>query len=118
MEEYEEWINKAKSDLKAAFNSLNSKDYDWACFKSQQAIEKALKGMYIKKFHELLKIHDLVLLSKKVSAPDNIIVLCSKINPSYIDTRYPDVFKIYTKEDAEQTLNYSKEVLKWIEKNL
>jgi len=118
MKEYETWIKKAKDDLKASHHSLDSKDYEWACFQAQQAVEKALKSMYIKKHDGLLKSHDLVLLARKVNAPQEIIVSCSQINPSYIDTRYPDLSKDYSEEDTERILNLVKEVLEWIKKNL
>lgn len=118
MEEEKIWLTKAKKDFKAAKNSFESEDYEWACFQAQQAVEKALKAIYIKKYKRLLKIHDLVLLARKINAPKEIIVLCSKINPSYIDTRYPDLSKIYTEEDAKEILNLTEKVLEWIEKNL
>lgn len=47
------WLRQAESDLNAAKNSMNSKNYDWSCFQSQQAAEKCLKaflynrGVYI-----------------------------------------------------------------------
>ena len=118
MEEEKIWLAKAKKDLSAAKNSLNSRDYEWACFQAQQAVEKALKAIYIKKYKKLLKIHDLVLLARKINAPQEIIIFCSKINPSYIDTRYPDLSKGYTEKDAKEILNLTEEILKWIEKIL
>lgn len=117
-EEIENWWKQSEKDLKAAKNSLNSGDYEWACFQTQQAVEKALKAVYIKKYKRLLKIHDLVLLARKINAPKEIIVLCSKINPSYTDTRYPDLSKSYTEEDAKEILNFSEEILEWIKNNL
>ena len=116
--EINEWFDKAKKDLKAAENSIKTKDYEWSCFQSQQAVEKALKAIYIKKNKKLLKVHDLVLLAKKINAPRKIILLCSKINPSYIETRYPDLSSFYGEEEAKDILVYSHEVLKWTEKNL
>ncbi len=116
--EEKEWLKKAKEDLKAAGNSLKSKDYGWSCFQSQQAVEKALKALYIKKYKRLLKVHDLVLLAKKIDAPKEIINYCNKINPSYIDTRYLDTLRVYIEDDAKNILNLASMVLKWIEKNL
>lgn len=117
-EEIKRWLERAKTDLKVAKDSFKSKNYGWACFQAQQASEKALKSLYIKKYKKLLRIHDLVLLARKINAPKEIIVLCSKINPSYIDTRYPDLSKSYSKKDAEEVINSAGKILKWIEKNL
>ena len=118
MEEIKVWFERAKKDFKAATNSLNSGDYEWTAFQAQQATEKSLKALYIKKHKNFIKIHDLVFLARKVNAPKEILVLCSKINPSYLDTRYPDLTKSYNQEDAKEILNYAEKVLEWIEKNL
>jgi len=53
--EIENWIEQAKCDLAAARNSSKSKNFDWACFQSQQAAEKALKACYLQKFNALKK---------------------------------------------------------------
>ncbi len=112
------WLEQAKRDLKAAENSLKSGDYDWASFQSQQAVEKALKALSIKKTGQFPKIHDLVKLSKLVNAPEEIMIQCGKLNPSYIETRYPDSARDYSKDDAEEFINIADDILKWIEKNL
>lgn len=109
---------KTKRDFEVAKTSLNSENYEWACFQAQQSAEKALKSLYIKKYRELIRTHDLVLLARRVSAPEKIIVFCSQINPSYIDTRYPDLEKNYSKRDAERILKFTEEVLEWIKENL
>jgi len=117
MKDVKDWMERARKDLRAAENSYNARDYDWSCFQAQQAVEKALKALNIIKYKKLLRAHDLVLLARRVNAPKEIIVLCSKINPSYIDTRYPDLSRIYEKKDAKYILELSKKVLKWTEKS-
>jgi len=42
-------FEQAKSDVKHARNSLRDGDYDWACFAAQQAAEKVIKALYMKK---------------------------------------------------------------------
>lgn len=114
----EEWYNRAEKDIKAAEGSINSEEYNWACFQVHQAVEKALKALYIKKHKKLIKVHDLSLLAKRCNAPKNIFDLCSDINPVYVDTRYPDVPKDYKKEEALILIDKAKEVIEWIEKIL
>ena len=111
-------VKSSKKRFESRKNSFKTKNYEWACFQAQQAVEKGLKAIYIKKYKKLLKVHDLVLLSKKINAPRKIIILCSKINPAYLDARYPDISKSYTEEDSKEILNYALDVLKWIETNL
>ena len=112
------WYSRAKKDLVAAKHSLESGDYEWAGYQVHQSVEKALKAVYIKKNNKLIKIHDLVLLARKINAPNEIIELCSKINPSFLDTRHPDSSKNYTIEEAQDLINFAEEILKWTEKCL
>ncbi len=117
-QETEKWIEQSEKDLKAAESSLHSENYEWASFQAHQATEKSLKALHIKKHKNFLKTHDLVLLSRKIDAPNNIVTLCSKINPSYLDTRYPDVPKSYSRIEAEEIVSFAKEVIEWIKENL
>ncbi|MBI2631774.1 HEPN domain-containing protein [Candidatus Pacearchaeota archaeon] len=116
--ETEKWLEQVKKDIRAANNSFNSRDYEWACFQAHQAVEKSLKALIIEKKSFLIKTHDLVLLAKKLDAPEDIKIKCSKINPSYIDTRYPDVPKAYSEVEVREIVKLSEEVISWIEKNL
>ena len=109
--ETEKWLKQAKKDMRAANNSLNSKDYEWACFQAHQAVEKSLKALIIEKNSSLIKTHDLVLLAKKLDAPEEIKIKCSKINPSYVDTRYPDAPKAYSEEEAKDIVKLAEEVM-------
>jgi len=117
-EELKKWIEQAEKDFDTARYNLIGKKIGAAIFYSQQAAEKALKTLYIKKYKKLLKIHDLVLLARKVNAPKEIIVLCSKINPAYTDARYPDLSRDYSEKDAQEIINFAEEVLKWTKKSL
>ncbi len=120
--EVKNWLRQAKNDLAAAKNSLNSRNFDWACFQAQQAAEKALKAVYIKIKKSLLKVHDLVKLSREVGAPPDIILKCTKIAPVYFEVRYPEGDELpsekITKEKAEELIQLSEEVLLWTEKKL
>ena len=83
------WIKQAVRDMQSAENSLKSGDYYVAALLSQQAVEKALKYLYITRKKKLLPIHDLTALAKLVGAPQDILFKCSEINPVYIEVRYP-----------------------------
>jgi HEPN domain-containing protein len=116
--EVKNWLEQAEHDLEVAEYNLDGNMLDAAAFYSQQAAEKALKSLYISKFNELWKVHDLVRIAKRIHAPANIIELCAKITPAYTTTRYPDVGLAYDREDVEETLMSAKEILKWVKKNL
>ena len=112
------WWKQAETDLKAAENSFKSKDYYACAFWCQQAVEKALKGLLIKRKNTFPKVHDLTKLAKLNNTPLEIIKLCAKLNPAYTASRYPDAPIKYTKEDCKKIIKYSQEILKWIKKNI
>ncbi|MEM2321233.1 MAG: HEPN domain-containing protein [Candidatus Bathyarchaeia archaeon] len=41
-----DWLRQAIKDYKHAKTSLEVGDYEWACFVSHQAAEKAVKALY------------------------------------------------------------------------
>lgn len=110
--EIKEWLERAERDLDSSRYNLRGKKYDVAAFLAQQAAEKAMKALYIMKYKELWKIHDLVKLGEKVSAPKEILVLCEKLNQHYIATRYP-VEAEYSEADSSEAVNDSEKVIEW-----
>jgi len=113
------WFDKAKDDLNTAKYNLSGSKFEAGIFFLQQTAEKALKALYIKKFKSLLKTHDLVILAKRINAPDNLIELCKKLAPSYQYTRYPDVIKVDNLDEiSKDFLNYTEQILKWVKKKI
>ena len=68
IEEINKWFNLAERDLVSAKKNFKKKIYYVSAFLCQQSVERGLKALYIKKYKELLKIHDLVKLAKKIDA--------------------------------------------------
>ena len=121
-EESKNWLMQAEADLKAAKNSLKSKDYHASVFWSQQAVEKCLKGLIIEKEGELIKIHDLVILGKRAGLPLELISKCEKLSKVYIESRYGVLDEIpakkFNKNNAGEFLSISEEVLEWCRKKI
>lgn len=111
--EMKKWRKSGEKDFDTAKYLFNGKKYEESAFFCQQAVEKLLKAKLLERTNKLIKVHDLVLLARKLDAPENIIIACSKITPAYIDSRYPDLFKEYSVEDLEEILLLTKEVLEW-----
>lgn len=44
-----DWLRQAEADLESAGTSLRGGHFEWACFAAQQAAEKAVKAIYVKK---------------------------------------------------------------------
>jgi HEPN domain-containing protein len=113
------WLEKSEKDLVTAKYNLQGDQIEAGLFFLQQSAEKALKALYIKKFKSLIKVHDLVLLARKLKAPKEIIELCKKLTPAYQYTRYPDVSPVENiQESASIFLEYCEKIVKWVKKSI
>ena len=125
--EVQRWLRQAEKDLESARDSLTAKHYEWACFQSQQAAEKALKAfLYSKGLRAILthSIRDLVLDCSKFNKGFGNLVSQGKVLDSYyIPTRYPDGLvgneipsEYYSQEDASQCISYAELILKMVKR--
>lgn len=123
-QEIKNWWEQAKKDLITAENSLKSEDYYASAFWCQQAVEKSLKALILKKYRDkFIPEHSLVRLGRKVRIPGNYLKGLKKLSPQYFLSRYPDAteempYELYEKETVFEFLEISKGVLKWIKNQL
>lgn len=122
-EEAKMWWEQAKDDFEKARILAENKKYDGAAFYCQQAVETALKALYIQRYQDLIKVHDLVFLAKKLNIPVPILDYCIKLNKVYVETRYPDTSGIipakrFSEEEIKNYLELAGKTLKWLEQNL
>ena len=118
-EEVKKWWEQAKDDLEKARILFDSKKYDGTVFYCQQTVEKAIKALLLKEKCKIIKIHDLVKLSREINLPENLIEYCKEITQSYIYSRYPDIERPRNLETiAFNFLKYTEEILEWIKKQL
>lgn len=117
--EYEEWFNYAKKDLEVAKYTIKGGYIETGAFFLQQSAEKALKAVLIKEQKRLAKVHDLVILSKEVNAPENIKDYCNELNPAYMFSRYPDAEgKLDITNNINNIIKFTEEILEWARKRL
>jgi len=113
------WWNKAKDDLEKAKILFDNKKYDGAVFYCQQSVEKGLKSLYLKNNDKIKRVHDLFELGKDVKIPSNLLNYCKEITQGYTYSRYPDIEEPQDIDEISSSfIEYTKEILKWIEKNL
>lgn len=113
------WWNKAKRDLDTAKYLYDGKKYEESSLFCQQAIEKALKALLLKKTGKIRKIHDLIELGKDTGLPTNLLNNLKELTLAYIYSRYPDTEQEPNlKEKLPHFLGVSEEILKWVEENL
>ena len=118
-EEVRNWLNQAEYDLSAAKDSFKTGHFEWACFQSQQAAEKALKALYVHSIKRNIVTHDIVKIAEALDAPAEVKKLCRLINSDYTVTRYPDAAngipaEQFDEDKANEHMNAAESILKWV----
>jgi HEPN domain-containing protein len=125
--EEQRWLGQAEKDLESARDSGKAGHFEWACFQSQQAAEKGLKGfLYSKGLRAILthSIRELVLdCSKYESSFSDLLSQAKTLDTYYIPTRYPNGLvgneipaQYYSEEDASQCISYAGLILKTVKR--
>ncbi|MDI6738314.1 MAG: HEPN domain-containing protein [Nanoarchaeota archaeon] len=118
------WLEQALKDEDSAKKNLKMEEYHLVVFLCQQAVEKALKALFIEKKNETSGMtHSLVYLASEVGLPKKFFSFLRGLTPAFVNTRYPDAayglpYTLYDKPMAENTLSATREVLKWIESQI
>jgi len=118
-----DWFNSAEDDLETA-EVLFEQEIFYACaFYCQQSSEKALKALFIYKFKKGTLLHNLIGLAKELGVPQEILSSTKRLNPHYVQTRYPDVANAipkdaYDREIAQELIEEAKKVFEWAEKQI
>jgi HEPN domain-containing protein len=124
--EADRWLAQARWDLKAAGDSAAAGNFEWACFQSQQAAEKALKSFLYATGTEPAALHSV----------RRLLGECEKLNPRfaelraaaeldryYIPTRYPNGLpddvphEYFTAEAAESCQSLASSVIGFVERS-
>jgi len=115
------WVDSANYDLKSAEFMQNSCRYIYTAFLCQQAIEKYLKALHIRKHSkEAPRTHNLVYLTGllELEVTDDRLQLLTDLTSYYIEGRYPTYkqkgSKILNKKKAENILSETKRAIKWL----
>ncbi len=122
--EVEVWLQQSNDDFRGAEYNFDGKHYYIAAFLCQQAVEKALKALFLfEKKGEVPQSHSLIYLATNTSTPNKYYSFLKELTPKFVDTRYPDASvdlpsRIYDKENTARLLEKSKEILLWIQKKL
>ncbi|MFA4852212.1 MAG: HEPN domain-containing protein [Bacteroidales bacterium] len=118
-----EWFIQSDYDLETADAMLKTGRFVYCVFMCHLALEKALKGLFVKKFDKVpSKIHNLIFLADELNLvmTEEQLKFIYKLNALSITTRYPDelkkLIKVYNLETTEQILNNTKEIQQWIKK--
>ncbi|MBF0360703.1 MAG: HEPN domain-containing protein [Oligoflexia bacterium] len=119
-----QWFERALYDLDTARDLLKSGKYLYVAFMCHQALEKALKSVYLNLknemppyIHNLPKLSELIGLKQTLS--DEQTDFLQNMNIFYISSRYPDdiddMKKMCTNITSENQIKKTEEFLKWLE---
>ena len=120
---YEEWFFQSDYDLETAQYMLQSGRNVYCIFMCHLSLEKALKGLFIKRFNQIPpKLHDLMYFVEKLElyTEDTHREFLKWINRMAIPTRYPenlrDMIKMFPNEETDSIFLQTKLVQQWIKK--
>lgn len=116
------WIDQAQRDLRHARHSGDVEDFEWACFASQQAAEKAVKALFQKlgaeaRGHSVLGL--LESLPSDLGVSEQMRDLARALDRHYIGTRYPNAhpegapYRYYTREDADLAIRAAENIVRF-----
>lgn len=119
MNRYNDWLQQAERDIEKAKLDLEHKYYEWACFTSQQAGEKAVKAVYLKmnksiRGHSIYKL--LEGLSETIKIDEKLLHQARILDRYYIESRYPNGFptgspmEFFDQKIAEEAVNAAGEI--------
>ena len=117
----DEWFKQADYDLDTAEFMFSGERYFYSVFICHLSIEKALKGLYIRKFKDAPpKTHNLLYLLEFIDLdlPEDMYDFVFTLNRVSVLTRYPDnlqkMLEDYNREKTSEILGKSKELLRWL----
>ena len=105
-----DWLSQADNDFAFAKIALESGYYSQCCFICQQAGEKALKAVLMKRGAKVVFSHSLFQLCQQLGFNGRLEAAAKKLDTYYTTTRYPDTlpggapFEMFSETDARDAI--------------
>ncbi len=123
-----DWITQAEYDLAHARHALEDGDFEWACFASQQAAEKAIKAVYQSIGAQVIVGHGLrdmlTGLGRDMNVPRSLLEAGRVLDRHYIPARCPDAYasdaphEHYSKREASQAVRLADKIVRFCQSHL
>ena len=118
---YQEWFLQSDYDLETAEHMLQSGRNVYCIFMCHLSLEKALKGLYIKRLNQFApRLHNLMyFLDRLALEPEDAQRdFMEWLNRMGITTRYPEdlkkIIKDYTRKQTDEIYQQTKTTQQWI----
>ena len=116
-----EWMNRARSNLALAKNRVPDAYLEDLCFEAQQAAEKAIKAVMIKRGIDFPYVHDLARLLSLLKEADETIPdfvgQAGKLSRFATVTRYP-MDQAVTEQHYLEAIAIAEAVIRWAEERI
>lgn len=117
-----EWLNRARSNLTLARSDTVGAYLENLCFEAQQAVEKAVKGVFVHREVAFSYTHDLKKLLKRlerggVKIP-KYVRQADELSPFAVLTRYPGLVRPVTKRQHRRAVRIADAVLRLAERQI
>jgi HEPN domain-containing protein len=117
-----EWLNRARSNLSRAKSRIPEVYLEDLCFDAQQAAEKAIKALLVKKGVAFPYVHDIAYLltlveQTGVQIPDPVR-RAEDLTRYAVVTRYPGVAEPVTESHHRDATVSAEAVVRWAEKEI
>lgn len=114
-----DWLRHARSDLELARVDLPPGVLrEGLCFHAQQAAEKALKGLLLKRKILFPKTHNIRALLDRLPPdlpPPEDVAASAILNDYAVVTRYPSNLEPVSEEEYHEAVRLAKAVVEWAE---
>lgn len=121
---HEDWLQQARRDLEHARHASAGGFFEWACFASRQAAEKAVEGLYQRLGAEAWGHSVTALLANlpdRLRPDDALLDRARELDKRYIPTRYPNAQpggapgSYYTRTEAERAIDHAAAIIAFCE---
>ncbi len=121
MNRFQDWLDQATRDIEKAQIDIQYEYWEWACFTSQQAAEKAVKAMLMKLGYTAWghAITPMLRQAEGLDIPAALIEYAQLLDAYYISARYPNSFPAgrpadyFNQAKAREALHAAQEIIRF-----
>jgi len=117
-----EWLNRARSSLAQARAEHPAIYFEDRCFNAQQAAEKALKALLLRRGVRFPYVHDLEellrLLQQSGEPIPPQIREAEQLTGYAVEARYPGLAEPVSREEYQEAVALAEKVVRWAEERL